>query len=135
MRPPIGFFRGFVLEDAGEHRDTLDIKRGIAAVVQLARVHALRAGSLALPTTARLTAAHARGVIGAETARDLVDALELMSYLRLRHQVEQVRDGVRPDNRIDPHRLGSLDRRHLRDAFAIVRAAQHGLSTRLPQVT
>ncbi|MFK5635035.1 MULTISPECIES: DUF294 nucleotidyltransferase-like domain-containing protein [unclassified Ornithinimicrobium] len=135
MRPPIGFFRGFVLEDAGEHRDTLDIKRGIAAIVQLARVHALRAGSLALPTTARLTAAHARGMIGAETATDLTDALELMSYLRLRHQVKQVRDGLTPDNRIDPHRLGSLERRHLRDAFQIVRSAQHGLSTRLPQVT
>jgi CBS domain-containing protein len=133
-RPPIGFFRGFVLEDAGEHRDTLDIKRGIAAIVQIARVHALRAGSPALSTTERLAAARARGVLSAEAATDLADALELLSYLRLRHQAAQARDGLPPDNRIDPARLGSLDRRHLRDAFQIVRTAQHWLSTRLPQV-
>ena len=135
MRPPIGFFRGFVLEDAGEHRDTLDIKRGISAIVQLARVHALRAGATALPTGARLAAARARGVLPVESAVDLADAHELMSYLRLQHQVAQVRDGRRPDNHLDPESLSSLDRRHLRDAFQIVRQAQHGLSTRLPQVT
>lgn len=135
MRPPIGFFRGFVLEDAGEHRDTLDIKRGISAIVQLARVHALRAGATALPTGARLAAARARGVLAVESAVDLADAHELMSYLRLQHQVAQVRDGRRPDNHLDPESLSSLDRRHLRDAFQIVRQAQHGLSTRLPQVT
>ena len=134
LRPPIGFFRSFVLEDAGEHRDTLDIKHGIGAVVQLARVHALRAGSLALSTTERLAAARARGLLSDESTQDLQDALELMSYVRLRHQARQLRQGLRPDNHIDPARLGSLDRRHLRDAFQIVRTAQHGLSTRLPQV-
>lgn len=134
QRLPIGFFRSFVLEDAGEHRDTLDIKQGIAAVVQVARVHALRAGSLALATSERLSAVRGRGLLAAETAQDLRDALELMSYLRLRHQAHQVRQGQRPDDRIDPSRLSSLDRRHLRDAFQIVRAAQHGISTRLPQV-
>ena len=134
LRPPIGFFRSFVLEDAGEHRDTLDIKHGIAAVVQLARVGALRAGSLALNTDERLAAAQGRSLISEESARDLRDAFELMSYLRLRHQTQQVRQGLRPDNHIDPARLSSMDRRHLRDAFQIVRTAQHGLSTRLPQV-
>lgn len=134
QRAPIGFFRGFVLEDAGEHRDTLDIKRGIAAIVQIARVVSLRAGSPALPTTERLAAARARGVISAEAAADLTDAFELLSYLRLRHQVAQVRAGHRPDNHLDPTRLGSLDRRHLRDAFQIVRTTQHWLAARLPAV-
>ncbi|WP_131105647.1 putative nucleotidyltransferase substrate binding domain-containing protein [Ornithinimicrobium sufpigmenti] len=135
MRPPIGFFRGFVLEDAGEHRDTLDIKRGVTAVVQLARVHALRAGSLALGTRVRLEAAAARGGLSAQTATDLADAFELMSYLRVRHQVRQVRAGDLPDNHLNPGGLGSLDRRHLRDAFQIVRSAQQLLSARLPQVS
>lgn len=134
MRPPIGFFRGFVLEDAGEHRDTLDLKRGIAAIVQIARIHALRAASTALTTGARLEAAREAGVVAEQTATDLADALELLSYLRLRHQAAQVREGKAPDNHLDPRRLGSLDRRHLRDAFAIVRTAQQGLSSRLPQV-
>lgn len=134
MRPPIGFFRGFVLEDAGEHRDTLDIKRGVAAIVQLARVHALRAGSAALGTGERLQAAAARGQLSKEGAGDLVVAFELLSYLRLRHQAEQVRLGQEPDNHLDPAGLSGLDRRHLRDAFQIVRTAQQGLTSRLPQV-
>ena len=131
MRPPLGFFRGLVLEKGGDHHETLDLKRGIAAVVQLARVHALRAGSNALPTRVRLEAAVAAGVLDKETAADLRDALELMSYRRLRHQAHQLRDGQRPDNRISPADLTDRQRRHLRDAFAIVRAAQHLAEHRL----
>ena len=134
MRPPIGFFRGFVLEHHGEHRDTLDVKRGIAAIVQIARVHALRAGSPVLGTNARLAVAQAKGLISPQSATDLADALELMSYLRLQHQVVQIRAGDPPDNYLDPKALGSLDRRLLRDAFTIVRTAQQNLSARAPQV-
>ncbi len=62
QEPPLGFFRGFVLEKAGEHRDALDIKRGgILAVVELARVHALALGSPAVNTQARIEAARAAG--------------------------------------------------------------------------
>lgn len=134
MRPPIGFFRGFVLEDAGEHRDTLDVKRGIAAIVQLARVHALRAGSTALGTTDRLTVARRHGLVSEATATDLADALELLSYLRLHHQVRQLRAGERPDSHLDPRALGSMDRRLLRDAFEIVRSAQQTAAARGPRV-
>ena len=131
VRPPLGFFRGLVLEKDGDHHETLDLKRGIAAVVQLARVHALRARSDALPTRGRLEAAVAAGVLATETATDLRDALELMSYRRLRHQARQLRDGQHPDNRISPSELTDRQRRHLRDAFAIVRAAQHQTEHRL----
>lgn len=135
MRQPIGFFRNFVLEDAGEHQDTLDIKRGVMGIVQLARVQALRSGSAALGTRTRLEVAAASSNLSQEVAADLADAFELLSYLRLRHQVEQVRVGDTPDNFLDPAGLSGLDRRHLRDAFQIVRSAQHGLSARLPQVS
>jgi CBS domain-containing protein len=131
MRPPLGFFRGLVLERGGDHHETLDLKRGIAAIVQLTRVHALRAGSSALPTRGRLEAAVAAGVLDTGTAADLRDALELMSYRRLRHQVHQLREGQQPDNRISPGDLTDRQRRHLRDAFAIVRAAQHQTEHRL----
>ena len=131
MRPPLGFFRGFVLERKGEHRDTLDIKRAISAVVQLARVHALQSGSMALSTHSRIAAAaHAR-VIDEGTAADLGDAFELMSYRRLHHQVAQARAGERPDNHLAPGDLSERDRRHLKDAFGIVRSAQQQLANRL----
>ena len=131
-RPPLGFFRGLLLERHGEHRDTFDIKRPISAVVQLARIHALRAGSPALSTRRRLSAAAEAGELSHELAAELSDALELMSYLRLHHQAAQARAGQQPDNNVAPANLTQRQRRHLRDAFEIVRTAQHSLSSHLP---
>jgi len=131
--PPLGFFRGLVLEKHGEHRDTLDIKRGgIGAVVELARVHALSTGSPAVNTRARLEAARGAGLLGDERADDLRDAFEFISYVRLRHQAAQVRRGEPPDNFVAPGDLSSFDKRHLREAFTIVRASQSALAGRYP---
>jgi CBS domain-containing protein len=131
--PPLGFFRGFVLEKAGDHKDTLDIKRGgIGAVVDLARAHALSLGSPAVNTQARIEAAREAGVLGDERADDLRDAFEFISYVRLRHQAAQVRRGVPTDNFVSPDELSSFDKRHLREAFAIVRSAQSALAHRYP---
>ena len=126
--PPIGFFRGFVLAKEGAHRDTLDIKRGgIGAVVDLARVHGLAVGSPAQNTDERLAAAVAAGRMDAGRGADLRDAFEFISYVRFRHQAARVRAGQAPDNRLSPDELSSFDKRHLREAFAIVRSAQSTL--------
>ncbi len=131
--PPLGFFRGLVLEKAGDHKDTLDIKRGgIGAVVELARAHALSVGSPAVNTQARIEAAREAGIFGTERADDLRDAFEFISYVRLRHQAAQVRRGEPTDNFVSPDELSSFDKRHLREAFAIVRGAQSALSHRYP---
>ena len=131
--PPLGFFRGLVLQKGGEHRDTLDIKRGgIGAVVELTRVLALSIGSPAVNTRARIEAARQAGVLGDERADDLRDAFEFVSYVRLRHQAAQLRRGEQPDSFVAPRDLSSFDKRHLREAFAIVRSAQSALGNRYP---
>ena len=131
--PPLGFFRGLVLQKGGEHRATLDIKRGgIGAVVELTRVLALSIGSPAVNTRARIEAARVAGVLGAERANDLRDAFEFVSYVRLRHQAAQLRRGEQPDSFVAPRDLSSFDQRHLREAFAIVRSAQSALGNRYP---
>ena len=131
--PPLGFFRGFVLQKAGDHKDTLDIKRGgVGAVVELVRVHALSVGSPAVNTQARIEAVRAAGILGDAHAADLRDAFEFISYVRLRHQAAQVRRGEPTDNFVAPDDLSSFDKRHLREAFAIVRHAQSVLASRFP---
>ena len=40
--------------------------------------------------------------------------------------------GQEPDNFVDPGQLTDFERRHLRDAFRIVRSAQQALGQRLP---
>ena len=52
--------------------------------------------------------------------------------MRLRHQAAQVRRGEPTDNFVAPGDLSSFDKRHLREAFAIVRAAQSVLARRYP---
>lgn len=132
-RPPIGFFRGLVLEKEGRHRDQLDLKAGgVAAIVELARVHALLGGLPEVNTQARLAAAARNGTLSPSLSAELTDALEFVAYLRLRHQGRAVRGGREPDNFVDPADLTDFERRHLRDAFRIVRAAQHALTQRLP---
>ena len=71
-------------------------------------------------------------MLGAERADDLRDAFEFISYVRLRHQVAQLRQGEEPDSFVAPRDLSSFDKRHLREAFAIVRSAQSALGNRYP---
>ncbi|KAB7743638.1 CBS domain-containing protein [Nostocoides sp. F2B08] len=132
-QPPIGFFRGFVLEKGGEHADTLDLKdRGVRLVVDLARVYALAGGLPQVNTQLRLTAVEGTGRLSAERIADLKDAFEFISYVRLRHQARQVRAGAEPDDFVPPDELSQFEKRHLRDAFQIVRQAQSVLTTAYP---
>ena len=131
--PPLGFFRGFVLAKAGEHKDTLDLKRGgIGAIVDLARVHALGNGLASVSTRSRLLAAGRSGAMSETTAGSLVHALELISQVRLEHQARQTRAGLTPDSRISPDELTALEQRSLRAAFQTVRRAQQALAQRYP---
>ncbi len=123
--PPLGFFRGLVVERYGQHKDHLDIKRGgVGAVVELARVLALSIGSPEVNTQARIAATAAAGLLSEERGENLRDAFEFISYIRFKHQAEQVWAGRHPDNFVAPDDLNSFDKRHLRAAFAIVRSAQ-----------
>lgn len=132
-RPPLGFFRGFVLEDKGEHADTLNLKRkGIGPIVDLARVHALATGVPQVNTQARLRAVAASGRLSTESVADLGDALELIASVRLRHQAAQVRAERQPDSYLSPGELSSLEKRHLRDAFQVVKQAQTVLAQSYP---
>ena len=95
-QPPLGFFRGFVLEGAGDHVDTLDLKRkGIGPIVDLARVR-LATGTHQVSTRARLRAVASAGRLGSESAADLAGALEFIGQVRLRHQGLRVRAGLAP---------------------------------------
>ncbi|QBR94003.1 putative nucleotidyltransferase substrate binding domain-containing protein [Nocardioides euryhalodurans] len=130
---PVGFFRGLVVERTGEHRDTLDLKRGgIGIVVEIARIHALTVGSPATSTLERLEDAVAGGALSRPLADDLHDAWEYLTALRLGHQADQVRHGALPDNHVDPSALSSLEQRHLRTVFGVLRSAQSALAQRHP---
>jgi CBS domain-containing protein len=131
FRPPLGFFRTFVLIHGGEHDDTFDIKhRGIVPITDIARILALAHGLPQINTDERLQAAAAAHALSGEMADNLRDALELISSLRIRHQAGQIRQGLKADNYLPPDDLSELERKHLKDAFRVIQEMQHTLEFR-----
>jgi len=130
-RPPLGFFRHFVLIRDGEHDHTLDIKRrGLVPIVDVARVYALSEGLPPVNTLARLQAARDCGAMSAAMSANLQDAFEFIASLRIRHQAQQIRAGEKPDNYLPPSDLSQLERSHLKDAFAVIKSIQETLENR-----
>lgn len=132
-QPPLGLFRGLVLEKSGPHQSTLDLKhRGVGPVTEIARVQALSIGSPAVDTRGRLAAARTAGRVSEHSVADLLAAFEFISYMRLRHQATLAREGKAPDNFIAPASLNSFEKRTLKDAFGVVRTSQTAMAQRLP---
>lgn len=130
-QPPLGFFRNFVLIRGGEHDHTFDLKlTGIAPIVDLARVYALSAGNDAVNTQDRLATSASSGEVSEEGARDLRDALEFISSLRIQHQARLLKAGKKANNYMSPDDLSHFERNHLKDAFSIVRTMQSVLAQR-----
>ncbi len=128
LTPPMGFFKNFVVEHSGEHKNTLDVKlRGIMPINDIARIYALSVGCKQVHTLERLQEAVSSKLLTLKDSRNLTDAHEFISRLRLVHQGEQLRDGVKPDNHLNPSTFSSLSRHQLRDAFAVVTNAQSAL--------
>ena len=126
-RPPTGFLRDAVLDQAGGQRGRLDIKNaGLTPVTSLARYAGLAAGSPSIKTPRRLAAA-AGTVLAEEEARTLTEAFHLMLGLRLEHQIEQIRAGAEPDDQLDAGALNPLTRRYLREAFRAVTGVQRAV--------
>jgi CBS domain-containing protein len=131
-RPPTGFLRGLVVEDSGEHRGRLDLKHGgIVPIVDLARWAGLAAGVTSASTPARLRAAARVGTLEADDARMLEEAFDLISGLRMAHQVEQLRAGEAPDDFLDPASLSVLTRSSLKEAFRAVAGVQRRIGAEM----
>ena len=91
----------------------------------------MAAGITSASTPERLRAGADAGRLSDEHARTLEDAFELVSELRLAHQIEQLRSGGTPDDFVDPRSLSALTRSHLKEAFRAVAGIQKRVSGEL----
>lgn len=130
-RPPLGFFRQFVLEQGGEHDETLDLKhRGIVPITDIARVLALSLGKEAVNTVERLRACAGSNVLTNDMAENLEDALEFIASMRIQHQADQIRNKRPTDNYVPPNDLSELEREHLKHAFKVIQTMQESMIKR-----
>jgi CBS domain-containing protein len=51
-------------------------------------------------------------------------AFEFLMSLRLRHQYQQIQNGLEPDNYIDPQNLAELERSMLKSTFKLIEEVQ-----------
>ncbi len=125
LRPPLGFFRDFVLKQNGKHKATLDLKHnGIAPIVDLARIYALSEGISAVNTIERIQQAAGTSSLTKASAESLIDAYEFLGMLRVEHQAKELMRGDSPDNFLSPKEISKLEREHLKDAFKVIKMLQ-----------
>lgn len=130
-QPPLGFFRNFVMVQDDKHKNTLDIKhRGIVPIVDIARILALDNGINKTSTVERLDAAYKCHAISSEMHGNLIDALEYIGSLRIRHQAKQIRAGLNADNYLPIKELSGLEKNHLKDSFSIIKTMHQVFETR-----
>jgi len=133
-KPPIGFFRGFVLDkdskDAQADKGMDMKKRGVVPVIDLARLYALAGGIAPINTWERFEAIAEAGLMTRTTVDDLRDAFEFISMVRLQHQAKQIENGQKPNNYVPPEELSALERRHLKDAFEVIATMQESMASR-----
>ncbi len=131
LRPPLGLFGGISLIRRGEHAGTVDLKHnGLAPIVDLARIYALAGGLSEVNTHGRLEKAASSGEVSEQSARDLRDALEFLSTLRIQHQTDRMLAGLEANNYLALHELSNFERSHLKDAFGVIQSLQTVLGQR-----
>lgn len=131
FRVPLGWFGRFQVEQKGDHRGQLDVKKaGIFAITEGIKVLALEAGIMGGGTYERLAGLVAAGILDRARAEDLQTCFNTLVYFRLRSQVEAIRERRKPDNYIDLQHFTRTEKGRLKLALEGVETFQEFLSLR-----
>ena len=118
FRVPIGWFGRFQVEERGDFRGQLDVKKaGIFAITEGIKVLALAEGIVGGGTRERLEALVSKGVFDRARADDLETCFGTLVYFRLRSQVAAIREGRKPNNYIDLQHFTRTERGRLKLAL------------------
>lgn len=124
-KPPLGFFRHFLLESSGEHKNQLDLKhQGLALINDMARLYGLSCRTYRTGTLNRLEQATREKHISSDTAHNLMDAWNQLNELRLTAQSRHWQNTGKASAYLDPKALSPLERKHLKTTFGIINDAQ-----------
>lgn len=130
-RPPLSLLKRFIVEKSGEHKNKIDLKmRGLTPVVDAARVLSLDLGIKAQNTLDRLSEINRKGVIEDNFHADLREAYGFIVYLQISRHLDALAKGEKPDNFLDPASLNNLQRKMLKESFAVVRRLQETIEFR-----
>ena len=125
FKPPLGFFRNFVVESKGRHRNAFDIKSAMTPIVDFARIYALKNAIGATNTIDRLTQLRIKRVLNPQEYEELEKAYSFLMQLRFVRQVTAIMDdNASPDNYINPRKLTHIEQTTLKEIFKRVEKFQ-----------
>ena len=127
-RPPLSFFKNFIVEKDGEHKNTFDLKgKGMVFFVDFARLMALKHGIGEVNTLDRLHLLQDGQHLPHALCSEIIEAYEFLMQLRLVHQLRMLEEGRQPDNYINPMDISDLERQTLKEAFAVITRLQEAV--------
>ncbi len=110
----------------------VDVKAGgLRALTEFGRLFGIEAGSTSTSTRGRLQAAAVASVVDPEEASALEEAFEVLTEVRLLHQLRRWKAGETIDEQVRVGELGKIERVRLTQAFVEVRSAQRSWKARL----
>jgi CBS domain-containing protein len=129
VRPPLGFFKTFVVEKSGEHKKELNLKlRCIAPLIDILRLFSLEKGIRETSSLKRIDALRDKHSIVMEFGDELEHAFEFITLLRILHQFDQIEAGIGPDNFINPDKLSSPQKRTLKETCQLISRIQDSIT-------
>ncbi len=130
-RPPMGFFKEFLVEDSGDHSAELDLEeKMVRPLVEFVRLSAAEQGIRSRSTRSRIRGLDKTAAI--LEGENISRALDYLLELLLHHQLAQLRSGRKPDCRIDPGSLTNIERKTLKDVFQLITRLHEDLQRRYP---
>ena len=128
VAPPLGKLRDFLTDLEPGQPGKIDLKKyGSRIFVDVARIYALATGVHNTNSVQRLRLAAKRLAIRDEEINAVLEGLDFIQLLRLRHQYLEGEPGRQGDNLINPDDLNELDRRILKESFRQARKLQSRL--------
>lgn len=118
FKPPIGFFRNFVVESKGRHRNVFDVKSAMMPIVDFARIYALKHTVRETNTQERLAQLRQTNVISRQEYEELEQSYSFLMQLRFVRQITAIIDeGSKPDNYVNPRKLSRIEQTMLKEIF------------------
>jgi len=129
FKPPLGFFRNFVVESKGKHRDAFDIKSAMTPIVDFARIYALKNKIEETNTLERLRQLNIKKVLSRQEYKEIERAYSFLLQLRLARQITSAIDEkAEPDNYIKPKALTQIEQKMLKEIFVRIEKFQSKLN-------
>lgn len=118
FKPPIGFFRNFVVESKGRHRHVFDIKSAMMPIVDFARIYSLKHNISATNTQERLLQLYRGKFINRHQYNELDQSYSFLMQLRFVRQITAIiKEETVADNYVNPKKLSRIEQTMLKEIF------------------